>query len=108
MKRHRTLYAYRSVWCKGTRGRPRRVEGTSIASSPIAAEPAGRQDGDVEQFGIDGPVEPNYAGIGQLNLQLPGGAGIEDRDRKEGGGRGTVCLGHRPGQGPLGNEGYSW
>jgi hypothetical protein len=61
-------------------------------------------DGDAEQFGIDGPLEPNDAGIGQFDLQLPSGAGIEDRDRQEGGSRGTVHLGHRPGRGPLRTE----
>jgi hypothetical protein len=51
----RNPYANRSVFCKGTRGPPRRVEGASITSSPITAEQAGRVDGDAEQFGIDGP-----------------------------------------------------
>ena len=56
---------------------------------------AGRADGDAEQFGIDGSLKPHDAGIGQLDLQLPDGAGIEDRDRQEGMSRGTVgpCLG---------------
>src|SRR5262249_32644724 len=96
-----------SVWCKGTRGRPRRVAGASITSSPIAAEPAGRVDGDAEQLMIDGPLEPDDAGVGQLDLQLRG-AGIEDRDRQAGGRRGTARPGQGPGRRPLRDEGDGW
>src|SRR5262249_31321703 len=104
----RSLCACQSAWCKGIRGRPRRVEGASITPSLIAAEPAGRVDGDAEQSRIDGPLEPHDAGIGQLDLQLPGGAGVADRDRQEGGRRGAVGLVHGPGRSPLRNEGGSW
>ena len=45
-----------------------------------------------------GPLEPHDTGSGQLDFQLPGVAGIMDRDRKEGGSRGTVSFGHRPGR----------
>ena len=84
--------AYRSVSCKGTRARPRRLEGASITSSSVAAEPAGRVDGDAKQFGIDGALEPHDAGIGQLDLQLPVWPGIEHRDRQEGGSARHRCL----------------
>src|SRR4051794_1562397 len=77
------------------------VGGASITCSPVAAEPAGCPDGDAEQFGIGGPLEPHDAGIGRFDLQLPGVADIEDRDRQEGRSRGTVHLGQRPGRGPI-------
>src|SRR5512135_337193 len=70
-ERQENFYAYRSVACRGTRARPRRVEEASVGSSSTVAEPAGRVDGDPQQYGIDGPRQPHDASIGQLDLQLP-------------------------------------
>jgi hypothetical protein len=55
-------------------------------------------DGDPQQRGIVGALEPDDSGVGQLDLQLPIALVIEHRDRKEGGNWNTVGGGRlRPG-----------
>src|SRR5262249_21641216 len=89
----RNFFSCRLLGYRGTPARPRRVEGPSIGSSFAITEPSGRSDGDPQQSGIDAPLEPHDAGIGQLDLQLSVRSGIEHRDRKEGRRWGTVSRG---------------
>src|SRR5512135_1670767 len=92
-KGHQNFYACLSIECRGTHARQRRVEGASIASSPIAAEQADRPDGRSEQFGVNGSGKPYDAGVGQSDFQLSGGTRIENGYGQEGGGWGTVAGG---------------